>query len=141
MTFPNTKEVLEHFRNPRNVGKMEDPHGTGRAGSPAWGDMGAVYLKVKPASLIIEDISFESYGCASNIATASIITEMAKGKTLEEAKKITWKEAANALGGLPPVKAHCSVLAVEGLMSAIRDYEEKHGLVVEKEATTEDVVS
>lgn len=141
MTFPYTKEVLEHFRNPQNVGKMEDPDGKGLEGSPACGDMVAVYLKVNPDTLVIEDISFESYGCASNIATASIITEMAKGKTLEEAKKITWKEAANALGGLPPVKAHCSVLAVEGLRSAIRDYEEKHGMVVEKEVTTEDVVS
>ncbi|WP_440952294.1 iron-sulfur cluster assembly scaffold protein [Methanococcoides sp. FTZ1] len=140
MTFPYSKEVLEHFRNPHNVGKMENPDGKGLEGSPACGDMVAVYLKVNPDTLVIEDISFESYGCASNIATASIITELAKGKTLEEAKKITWKEAAEALGGLPPVKAHCSVLAVEGLRSAIRDYEEKHGMVVENEPTDEEVV-
>ncbi|AKB84895.1 iron-sulfur cluster assembly scaffold protein [Methanococcoides methylutens] len=140
MTFPYSKEVLEHFRNPHNVGKMDDPDGKGLEGSAACGDMVAVYLKVNPDTLIIEDISFESYGCASNIATASIITELAKGKTLEDAKKITWKEAAEALGGLPPVKAHCSVLAVEGLRSAIRDYEEKHGMVVEDEPTDEEVV-
>ena len=88
----------------------------------------------------IEDIKFESYGCASNIATGSIITEMAKGKTLEEAKKISWKEASDELGGLPAVKVHCSVLAVEGLRSAIRNYEEKHGLVIDKVETTEAVV-
>ncbi|KGK98881.1 nitrogen fixation protein NifU [Methanococcoides methylutens] len=140
MQFPYSKEVLEHFKNPHNVGKMEDPDGKGLEGSAACGDMVAVYLKVNPDTLIIEDISFESYGCASNIATASIITDLAKGKTLEEAKKITWKQAAEALGGLPAVKAHCSVLAVEGLRSAIRDYEEKHGMVVEKEPTDEEVV-
>lgn len=140
MQFPYTKEVLEHFRNPHNVGKMDDADGKGLEGSAACGDMVAVYLKVNPDTLVIEDISFESYGCASNIATASIITDLAKGKTLEDAKKITWKEAAEALGGLPPVKAHCSVLAVEGLRSAIRDYEEKHGMVVENEPTDEEVV-
>jgi len=140
MQFPYSKEVLEHFRNPHNVGKMENPDGKGLEGSAACGDMVAVYLKVNPDTLIIEDISFESYGCASNIATASIITDLAKGKTLDEAKKITWKEAADALGGLPAVKAHCSVLAVEGLRSAIRDYEERHGMVVENEPTDEEVV-
>ncbi|SES93451.1 nitrogen fixation protein NifU [Methanococcoides vulcani] len=140
MNFPYSKEVLEHFKNPHNVGKMEDPDGKGLEGSAACGDMVAVYLKVNPDSLVIEDISFESYGCASNIATASIITDLAKGKTLDEAKKITWKQASEALGGLPAVKAHCSVLAVEGLRSAIRDYEEKHGMVVEKEPTDEEVV-
>ncbi|NYT19901.1 MAG: DUF59 domain-containing protein [Methanosarcinales archaeon] len=140
MNFPYSKEVLEHFKNPHNVGKMEDPDGKGLEGSAACGDMVAVYLKVNPETLIIEDISFESYGCASNISTASIITDLAKGKTLDEAKKITWKQAAEALGGLPAVKAHCSVLAVEGLRSAIRDYEEKHGMVTEKEPTDEEVV-
>ncbi|MGM0771224.1 MAG: iron-sulfur cluster assembly scaffold protein [Halobacteriota archaeon] len=140
MQFPYSKEVLEHFRNPHNVGKMEDADGKGLEGSAACGDMVAVYLKVNPDTLVIEDISFESYGCASNIATASIITDLAKGKTLDEAKKITWKEAADALGGLPAVKAHCSVLAVEGLRSSIRDYEEKHGMVVENEPTDEEVL-
>ena len=140
MKFPYSEKVLEHFKNPKNVGKMDDADGKGLEGSPACGDMVAVYLKVDPETTVIEDIKFESYGCASNIATASIITEMAKGKTLEEAKKITWKEATDELGGLPPVKAHCSVLAVQGLRAAIRDYEEKHGLVSENEPTTDDVV-
>ncbi|MBC7086386.1 MAG: iron-sulfur cluster assembly scaffold protein [Methanomethylovorans sp.] len=140
MKFPYTEKVLEHFRNPKNVGRLENPDGKGLEGSPACGDMVAVYLKVNPQTTVIEDIKFESYGCASNIATASIITEMAKGKTIADAKKITWQEATDELGGLPPVKRHCSVLAVEGLRSAIRDYEEKHGLIHEQEQTTEEVV-
>ncbi|OPY22226.1 MAG: scaffold protein [Methanomethylovorans sp. PtaU1.Bin093] len=140
LKFPYTEKVLEHFRNPKNVGKLEDADGKGLEGSPACGDMVAVYLKVDPKTTVIDDIKFESYGCASNIATASIITEMAKGKTIADAKKITWQEATDELGGLPPVKRHCSVLAVEGLRSAIRDYEEKHGLVSEQEPTTEEVV-
>ena len=94
-------------------------------GSPACGDQLSVYLKVDPQSHEISDIKFQSYGCASNIATASIITDMAIGKTIEDAKKITWKQAADALGGLPPIKMHCSVLAVDSLRSAIRDYERK----------------
>jgi metal-sulfur cluster biosynthetic enzyme len=102
--------------------------------------MVAVYLKVDEETQRIEDIKFESYGCASNIATGSIITELAKGKTLEEAKQITWEEAADALGGLPPVKAHCSVLAVDGLRAAIQNYEEKHGLVKDREPTTVELV-
>ncbi len=138
--FPYTEKVLEHFKNPRNVGKIEDPDGKAVEGSPACGDMVAVYIKVDDATKRIEDIKFESYGCASNIATGSIITELAKGKTLDEAKKITWQEAADALGGLPPIKAHCSVLAVEGLRAAIRDYEERHGLTEAREPTTVETV-
>jgi len=140
MKFPYSEKVLEHFRNPHNVGNIENPDGKGLEGSPACGDMVAVYIKVNPETNVIEDIKFESYGCASNIATASVITDLALGKTLDEAKKITWKLASEELGGLPPIKAHCSVLAVEGLRSAIRDYEEKHGLVTEKETTTDEVI-
>lgn len=140
MQFPYTEKVLEHFRHPRNVGKIENPDGKSMEGSPACGDMVAVYLSINDDTKVIEDIKFESYGCASNIATGSVITEMAKGKTIDEAKSISWKQAAEELGGLPPVKAHCSVLAVEGLRAAIRDYEEKHGLVTEKEPTTDEVV-
>jgi hypothetical protein len=102
--------------------------------------MVAVYLQVDEETQTIADIKFESYGCASNIATGSIITELAKGKTLDEAKKITWKEASDALGGLPPIKTHCSVLAVDGLRAAIENYEEKHGLIKEREPTTVEVV-
>lgn len=140
MPLPYSEKVMEHFRHPRNVGRLEDPDAKAIEGSPACGDMVAVYLKVNPESRVIEDIKFESYGCASNIATGSIITELAKGKTLEEAKQITWKEAAEALGGLPPIKAHCSVLAVDGLRAAIQNYEERHGLVTEREPTTVEVV-
>ncbi len=140
MKFPYSEKVLEHFRNPRNVGRIEDADGKAVEGSPACGDMVAVYIKVDPETKVITDIKFESYGCASNIATGSIITELAKGKTIDEAKKITWKQASEALGGLPPIKAHCSVLAVEGLRAAIQNYEERHGLVKEKEPTTVEVV-
>jgi NifU-like protein involved in Fe-S cluster formation len=131
---------MEHFRNPRNVGQIEDADAKSVEGSPACGDMVAVYLKVDPEALRITDIKFESYGCASNIATGSIITELAKGKTLEEAKQISWKQASEALGGLPPIKVHCSVLAVDGLRAAIENYEERHGLVKERKPTTVELV-
>jgi NifU-like protein involved in Fe-S cluster formation/metal-sulfur cluster biosynthetic enzyme len=127
---------MEHFRHPRNVGRIEDADAKAVEGSPACGDMVAVYIKVDKETQRITDIKFESYGCASNIATGSIITELAKGKTLEEAKKITWQQAAEALGGLPAIKAHCSVLAVDGLRAAIQNYEERHGLVKERVPTT-----
>jgi len=122
------------------VGQIEDADGKAIEGSPACGDMVSVYISVDPNTNKITDIKFESYGCASNIATGSIITELAKEKTLDEARKITWKEASEALGGLPKIKAHCSVLAVEGLRSAIENYEERHGLVKEKKLTTIEVV-
>jgi nitrogen fixation NifU-like protein len=136
MTLPYTEKVMDHFRNPRNVGKLDDANAKATEGSPACGDMVSVYLKVNDETKRIDDVSFESYGCASNIATGSIITELAKGKTIDEAKKITWKQASDALGGLPAIKAHCSVLAVEGLRSAIDNYEESHGLVKERKPTT-----
>lgn len=107
---------------------MENPDATATEGSPACGDQVTVYLKVDESSHKIEDISFLSYGCASNIATASIITELAKGKTLDEAKQITWRDAMEALDGLPPVKVHCSVLAADTLQTAISNYEIAHGL-------------
>jgi len=141
MPLPYSEKVLEHFKNPHNVGKLENPDGKGLEGSPACGDMVAVYIAVDPEDHKISDIKFESYGCASNIATGSIITDLAKGKTLEEAKHISWKEASDALGGLPPVKAHCSVLAVDGLRAAITDYEERHGLIKDRVPTTEQEVT
>lgn len=140
MASPYNDLVLEHFKNPRNTGRIEDPDGKATEGSPACGDMVSLYLKVDPETKVIDDIKFESYGCASNIATGSIITELAKGKTIDEAKNITWQEASEALGGLPKIKAHCSVLAVEVLRSAIQNYEEKHGLVTEEVVTTEEIV-
>ena len=123
-----SQKVLDHFMKPHNIGKIENPDATATEGSPACGDQVSIYLKVNAKTQVIEDIKFQSYGCASNIATASIITDMAMGKTLEEAKKIGWKEAADALDGLPPVKMHCSVLAVDTLRKAIKDYEVKHNL-------------
>ena len=140
MPLPYSELVMEHFRHPRNVGRIEDPDAKSVEGSPACGDMVAVYLNVDAETQRITDIKFESYGCASNIATGSIITELAKGKTLEDAKKINWKQAADELGGLPPVKAHCSVLAVDGLRAAIQNYEERHGLVKERTPTTLEVL-
>ena len=140
MKFPYSETVLEHFRHPHNVGKIENADGKAIEGSPACGDMVSVYINVNPETNTISDIKFESYGCASNIATGSIITELVKGKTLDEAKRITWKEASEALGGLPKIKAHCSVLAVEGLRSAIENYEERHGLVKERKPTTMETV-
>jgi NifU-like protein involved in Fe-S cluster formation len=131
---------MEHFRNPHNVGQIENPDAEATEGSPACGDMVAVYLQVDEETKRIQDIKFESYGCASNIATGSIITDLAKGKTLEEAKQITWQEASEALGGLPSIKTHCSVLAVDALRAAIQNYEERHGLIQEREPTTEAVV-
>ena len=140
MPLPYSDFVMEHFRHPRIVGRIEDPDARAVEGSPACGDMVAVYLRVDPESKAITDIKFESYGCASNIATGSIITELAKGKTLDEAKDITWQEASEALGGLPPIKTHCSVLAVDGLRAAIQNYEERHGLVREQAPTDLDEV-
>ena len=140
MKFPYSETVLEHFRHPRNVGKIENADGKAIEGSPACGDMVSVYISVDPNTNKLTDIKFESYGCASNIATGSIITELAKGRTLDEAKRITWKEASEALGGLPKIKVHCSILAVEGLRSAIENYEERHGLAKEKKPTTVETV-
>jgi nitrogen fixation NifU-like protein len=127
--------VLEHFRNPRNVGVIENPDGFAIEGSPACGDQIAVYIKVDKETNIITDIKFQSFGCASNIATGSMMTEMVKGKTIEEALKITWRDVAEALGGLPPVKMHCSVLAIDGLKSAIKNYlgENNNSVLNEKE--------
>ena len=134
--FPYNETVLEHFKHPHNVGELENPDGKAIEGSPACGDMVSVTIKVQPETQVIEDIKFQSYGCASNIATGSIITDLAKGKTIEEAKKLSWKQASDALGGLPPIKAHCSVLAIEGLRAAVRDYQERNGLTEDREPTT-----
>ena len=123
-----SQKVLDHFMHPHNVGKMENPDATATEGSPACGDQVTVYLKVDEKTKTIQDVSFLSYGCASNIATASIITDLAIGKTLDEAKQITWKDAMEALDGLPPVKVHCSVLAADTLQTAISNYEIAKGL-------------
>ena len=124
-----SSKVIELFTNPVNVGEIEDADGKAVEGSIACGDMISLTLKVNEKTGIIEDIKFKSYGCASNIATASMITIIAKGKTIEEAKQLSIKDIDKALGGLPPVKMHCAVLAIDGLKAAIQNYEERHGLI------------
>jgi len=122
-------KLLELFKNPKNVGEMKDSDAKSTEGSLACGDMITIFLKINKDTHRITDIKFLSYGCAANIATTSLMTEMVKGKTLEEAKKLTFKEIAKEIGGLPTTKMHCAVLSIDGLQSAIRNYEEKHGLV------------
>jgi len=125
--LPYTQKVLDLFRNPKNLGKIKDATVTAVAGNPACGDMITFYLKINDQE-IIEKASFESYGCAANIATASIVTEMAKGLSLESAwKDVTWKKVTEEVGGLPSVKFHCGVLAVGAVKRAIRKYYEQKG--------------
>jgi nitrogen fixation NifU-like protein len=116
-------KVMEHFRNPRNMGEIPNADGIGTVGNPVCGDLMTMYIKVKDNR--IEDIKFKTYGCGAAIATSSMTTELAKGKTLEEAMKITRASVADSLGGLPKVKMHCSNLAADALHAAIDDYREK----------------
>ena len=113
-------KVMDHFKNPRNMGEMEDADSVGEVGNPTCGDLMYIYIKVKDN--IIDDISFQTFGCGAAIATSSMITELAKGKTLEEGMDITRKDVADALDGLPPIKLHCSNLAADGLHKAIENY-------------------
>lgn len=119
--LPYNPKILELFRNPKNLGKMEDATVTAVAGNPSCGDMIIFYLKISDED-VIEKASFESYGCAANIATSSVVTEMIKGMKLEDAWKISWKSVVEAVGGLPSVKFHCGILAVGALRRAIRAY-------------------
>jgi len=116
-------KVMDHFRNPRNVGEIADADGIGKVGNPVCGDMMTFYIKVKDNRL--SDIKFKTFGCGAAIAVSSIVTEMGLGKTLEEARKITQQEVAKELGGLPPNKLHCSNLGAQALTKAIEDYENK----------------
>jgi nitrogen fixation NifU-like protein len=120
-----SEKVMDHFRNPRNVGRIENPDGVGKVGNPVCGDVMAIYIKVKDD--VIDDIKFETFGCGAAIATSSIVTELVKGKTIDEALKITNKTVADALDGLPTIKMHCSLLAEDGLKAAIEDYKKKKG--------------
>ena len=117
-----SEKVLEHFKDPQNVGEMKDHDGMGTVGNPVCGDMMSMYIKVKDDK--IEDISFKTFGCGAAIATSSMTTELAKGKTLDEAMKISRQDIAEALDGLPPVKMHCSNLAADALHEAIKNYRE-----------------
>jgi len=133
-----SEKVLDHFRNPRNVGEIEDADGVGTVGNPVCGDMMSIYIKVKDDR--IDDVKFKTFGCGAAIATTSMTTELAKGKTLDEAMEITRKgktldeameitrqDVADELGGLPPVKMHCSNLAADALHEAVKDYRKKKG--------------
>lgn len=118
-----TERVLDHFRNPRNMGKMDNPDAIGKVGNLVCGDVMWIYIKVKDD--VIVDCKFETFGCVAAIATSSALTELVKGKKIEEALKITNKDVAEELGGLPPIKMHCSLLAEEGLKSAVANYRGK----------------
>jgi len=115
-----SEQVLDHFAHPRNVGELTDANGVGTVGNPVCGDIMKMYIKVE--NDIIVDVRFQTFGCGAAIATSSISTELIKGKTVEEALQLTNKAVAEALGGLPPVKMHCSLLAEEAVRSAIEDY-------------------
>jgi nitrogen fixation NifU-like protein len=115
-----TEKVMKHFRNPKNMGSIKNADAVGRAGNPICGDVMKIYLKVKDNK--IKDIKFETLGCPAAIATTSVLTTLVKGKTLQEAKKISWKKIVKSLGGLPPIKLHCANLATEALNNAIENY-------------------
>jgi len=121
-----TDKVMDHFTNPRNVGEIDNPSGVGEVGNPTCGDIMKIFLQVEDN--IIKDIKFKTFGCAAAIATSSMVTEMAKGKTIDEALTITNKAVAEMLDGLPPQKMHCSNLAADALKKAIEDYKNKQGL-------------
>jgi nitrogen fixation NifU-like protein len=122
-----TDKVMEHFSNPRNIGEIKNADGVGEVGNPVCGDMMSFYINVKDDK--IADIKFKTFGCVAAIAVSSMVTEMAKGKTLAEAKKITKKSVAESLDGLPKEKMHCSNLGADALAKAIEDYEGKHSTV------------
>lgn len=124
-------KVLEHFANPHNVGKIDDADGIGEVGNAKCGDIMKMYIKVKDD--VITDVKFNTYGCASAIATSSIATDMIKGKPISEALKLTNKAVVEALDGLPTVKIHCSVLAEEAIKAAVKDYYDKNGIQYDKE--------
>jgi len=125
MNLNYSKKVMENFRNPKNMGEMKNPDGVGKVGNPVCGDIMWIYIKVDKKKNLIKDIKFQTFGCAAAIATSSMITQIAKGKTLKEGEKISMNDIADELGGLPIVKMHCSHLAIAGLKRAIEDYKQK----------------
>ena len=126
-----TEKVIDHYTSPRNVGKIEDASGVGEVGNPVCGDIMKMYLKIE--NDVIVDVKFKTFGCGAAIATSSISTEMIMGKTVEEALKLKNSDVVEALGGLPPVKIHCSLLAEEAVHEAIADYFRKQGTMTEEE--------
>lgn len=131
-----SKKVMEHFMNPRNVGVIENPEGYGKVGNPVCGDIMEIFIKVKDDR--IDDIKFRTFGCGSAIAVSSMVTEMAKGKTLDEAMLINREDVADELGGLPPQKMHCSNLGADALHAAVKDYWVKIGKIKPEEAKVEE---
>jgi nitrogen fixation NifU-like protein len=127
-----SEKVMDHFSRPRNVGEIADANGIGQEGNPVCGDIMKMYIKVDEND-VIQDIKFKTFGCGAAIATSSMVTEMARGKTIKEALELTNKAVAEALGGLPPQKMHCSNLAADALHRAIEDYLEKQGRSLLKE--------
>ena len=127
-----TEKVLEHFRNPRNMGEIKNPDGIGKVGNPVCGDVMYLYIKVerKNNKLYIKDIKFLTFGCASAIASSSVITELAKGKSFDDVLKLSKDDVIKKLGELPPHKVHCSILAIDALNEAIYDYLSKHKLPI-----------
>ena len=134
MPLGYSDKVMELFKNPKNMGEIKDPDGVGKVGNPICGDVMHVYIKVgrENGKEMIDDIKFQTFGCVAAIATSSMITELAKGKTLDEALKLTRGDVAQALKGLPPIKMHCSNLAADALHSAIKDYRKRKGKTEKK---------
>jgi len=124
-------KVMEHFMNPRNVGELEDASGVGTVGNAKCGDIMRIYLDIDDDTHIINDVKFKTFGCGAAIATSSMATELVKGKTIEEALKMTNTAVMEALDGLPPVKVHCSLLAEEAIHAALWDYAQKNNIVIE----------
>ena len=122
---PYSDQVMDHFMHPRNMGEIEDPSGVGEVGNPACGDVMRLYLKIEDDKIV--DAKFKTFGCGAAIASSSMTTEMIKGKTIDEALKLSNQAVSEALGGLPPAKQHCSVLAEEALQAALEDYKKKRG--------------
>ena len=125
-----TEKVMDHFEHPRNVGELENPSGMGTVGNAKCGDIMRMYLDIDE-NQIIQDVKFKTFGCGAAVATSSMATELVKGKSVQEAMKITNKAVCEALDGLPPVKIHCSLLAEEAIHAALWDYAQKHGIEIE----------
>lgn len=125
-----SEKVMDHFQNPRNMGELENPSGTGTVGNAKCGDIMRIYLDIDDNG-IIQDVKFKTFGCGAAVATSSMATELVKGKTIQEAMAVTNKAVMEALDGLPPAKVHCSLLAEEAIHAALWDYAEKNNLVIE----------
>ena len=126
MSLNYSKKVMKNFLHPKNMGKIKNPDGFGEIGNPVCGDIIDVYIKVDKKTKKIKDIKFKTFGCVAAIASSSMLTQVIKNKTLEQAKKVTLKDVTKELGGLPPIKTHCSGMAIEALKKAIEEYENKN---------------